>query len=312
MNTIEIDPVIDEPERRRRLYAGRVLLLNRFDRELKIVSHARAMLEAAFPHVDPRLAQYHMPVDEFAGIFARLKPEFIHHPVSWRSIADCLVEAGCNPETTYLDVPRLRISTSDGYLTSGVAYAHHPHRDTWWSSPFQQINWWAPIYEFTSESGMAFHPRYWEQVAVNDSSRFDYYDWNTNQRKNASQHVTSDTRWQPHALEELELEPEVRLVFGPGGAMAFSGAQLHSTVPNTSGRTRYSYDFRTIDIEDVVAGRGAPNVDSAPNGTSLRDFKRLSDGARVSDEIAARFDGRRSDPESLVFQPASAFECRQA
>lgn len=303
MNTVEIDPAIGDAERRRRIYDGRVLLLTQFDRDLKIVTHARAMLEAAFPDVDPRLAQYHMPVEEFAAILARVKPEFIHHALSWRSIADCLIEAGCDPETTYLDVPRLRISTSDGYLTSGVAYAHHPHRDTWWSSPFQQINWWAPIYEFTSESGMTFHPRYWDHGVVNDSNRFDYYDWNTNQRKNASQHVTSDTRWQPHALEELELQPEVRLVFQPGGAMAFSGAQLHSTVANTSGRTRYSFDFRTIDIADVVSGFGAPNVDSSPKGTSLRDFKRLTDGARVSDEIASRFDTRAADADALVFQP---------
>jgi hypothetical protein len=303
MNTIDVDPGYDEAERRRQLYAGRVLLLTRFDAELSLVSHARQMLEGAFPQIDPRLAQFSMPVEEFAAIFTQLKPEFIHHPVSWQTIADRLIDAGCDPERTYLDVPRLRISTSDGYLTSGVAYAHHPHRDTWWSSPFQQINWWMPIYEFTSESGMAFHPRYWDQGVVNDSIRFDYYDWNTNQRKNAGQHVKTDTRWQPHALEDLELLPEIRLVFPPGAAMAFSGAQLHSTVANTSGKTRFSVDFRTVDIDDVIAGRGAPNVDSAPSGTSLRDFKRLCDGARVSDEIASRFDTRIADRDALVFSP---------
>ncbi len=212
---------------------------------------------------------------------------------------------GCDPETTYLDVPRLRISTSHGYLTSGVAYAHHPHRDTWWSSPFQQVNWWMPIYEFSSESGMAFHPRYWERGVVNDSRLFDYYDWNTNQRKNAAQHVKSDTRWQPHALEELELQPEVRLVFPPGRRDCVFGRADALDGANTSGRTRYSFDFRTIDIGDVIAGRGAPNVDSAPAGTSLRDFKRLCDGARVPDEIAARFDAQpRADRDGLVFQPA--------
>jgi hypothetical protein len=304
MNTIDVDPGYDDAERRHQIYAGRVLLLTRFDADLSIVSHARKMLEEAFPQIDPRLAQFRMPVEEFAAIFTRLKPEFIHHPKSWQTIADRLIDAGCDPEQTYLDVPRLRISTSDGYLTSGVAYAHHPHRDTWWSSPLQQINWWMPIYEFTSESAMAFHPHYWDQCVTNDSARFNYYDWNTNQRKNAAQHVKTDTRWQPHALEELELQPEIRLVFPPGGTIAFSGAQLHSTVPNTSGKTRFSLDFRTIDIEDVKAGRGARNVDSAPSGTSLRDFKRLTDGARVSDEIASRFDTRVADRDALVFGPA--------
>jgi hypothetical protein len=304
MNAIDVDPAYGEAERRRHVYAGHIVLLTRFDAELQIVRHARKMLEDAFPDMDPRDAQFHMPVEDFAAIFTRLKPEFIHHPTSWRTISDMLLLSGCDPETTYLDVPRLRISTSDGYLTSGVAYAHHPHRDTWWSAPLQQVNWWMPIYEFVAESGMAFHPHYWNVAVRNDSCDFNYYDWNTNQRKNAAQHVKSDTRWQPHALDELELEPEIRLVFPPGAAIAFSGTQLHSTVPNTSGRTRYSLDFRTIDINDVIEGRGAPNADSAPSGTSLRDFKRLSDGERVPEDIAARFDGGAVPRDGLIFQPA--------
>jgi len=304
MNTIDVDPDITEAERRRRIYEGRIILMTRFDPDVTVVRHARRMLEEAFPGIDPRQAQHHMPVEEFAAVFSKLKPEFIHHADSWSGIAALLIASGCDPERTYLDVPRLRISTSDGYLTSGVAYAHHPHRDTWWSAPLQQVNWWMPIYDFASESGMAFHLRYWTRGVVNDSSLFNYYDWNSNQRKNASQHVTSDTRWQPHALEELELQPEIRLVFPPGGAIAFSGTQMHSTVANTSGITRYSFDFRTVDIDDVRAGRGAPNVDSAPTGTSLRDFKRLSDGERIPEELARRFGDEPARPEGLIFAPA--------
>ncbi len=303
MNTLYVDPAFDEAERRRRIYDGQIILLTGTAAALRVVEHARGMLEAAFPGFDPGAAQHSMAVEEFAAILTTLKPAFIHHPDSWGSIAEMLLERGYDPRNTYLDVPRLRISTSGGYLTSGVAYAHHPHRDTWWSAPLQQINWWMPLYEFASESAMAFHPHYWHEGVINDSARFDYYEWNTNQRKNAAQHVKSDTRWQPHALEELQLQPELRLVCPPGGALAFSGAQLHSTVPNTSGRTRFSIDFRTVDIADVIAGRGAPNVDSAPAGTSLRDFKRLADGARVPEEVAASFDTRVAK-DGLIFQPA--------
>jgi hypothetical protein len=304
MNTLYVDPAFDEAERRGRIYDGQIMLLGPTESSQRVVAHAREMLEAAFPGVDPCVAQHLMRVEEFANVLIALKPSFIHHPESWGSIAAMLIERGYDPETTYLDVPRLRISTSGGYLTSGVAYAHHPHRDTWWSAPLQQINWWMPLYDFASESAMAFHPRYWATGVVNDSSLFNYSDWNGNQRKNAAQHVKSDTRWQPHALEKLELQPELRIVCAPGAALAFSGAQLHSTVANTSGRTRYSIDFRTVDIDDVIGGRGAPNVDSAPSGTSLRDFKRLSDGTRVPEEVAGRFDSGSANPDSLVFVPA--------
>jgi hypothetical protein len=302
MNTVYFDPTFDAAESRNRIYDGQILVTSLRASTMRIVEQARDVLENGFPGVDPRDAQHHMEVERFAAILAQLKPAFIHRAASWQSIADALVDLGWDPERTYLDVPRLRISTSGGYLISGVAYAHHPHRDTWWSAPLQQLNFWMPIYEFASESSMAFHPRYWNEAVRNDSSLFNYYDWNTNQRKNASAHVKSDTRWQPHALQDLQLQPELRLVCNPGAFLAFSGTQLHSTVPNTSGRTRFSVDFRVVDIEDVENGHGAPNLDSAPRGTSLRDFMRLCDGQRVPEDLAARFDSDVAAPAERVFQ----------
>ena len=304
MKALYVDPSFTDTERRQELYAGELILFTPGQSAMRIADHARAMIEDAFPGIDPRDAQYQMDVEHFAAIFAKVKPAYIHHEQSWALIARLLIELGCDADRTYLDVPRLRIATSDGYLTSGVAYAHHPHRDTWYSAPMQQINWWMPLYDFGSESAMAFHPKYWNDGVGNDSARFNYYDWNTNQRKNASGHVKSDTRWQPHALEPMELQPELRIVAEPGALITFSGAQMHSTVPNTTGRTRYSIDFRTIDSDDVQAGRGAHNVDSAPTGTSLRDFKRLSDGVRVPEEIAARYDNAVPTGAERVFQPA--------
>ena len=69
-------------------------------------------------------------------------------------------------------MPRLRTVTSDGYLTSGLGYAFKPHRDTWYSSPMCQLNWWLPIYETTPENTMAFHPRYWDLPIKNSSNDF--------------------------------------------------------------------------------------------------------------------------------------------
>nr|BFE85721.1 hypothetical protein GCM10020093_083220 [Planobispora longispora] len=124
----------------------------------------------------------------------------------------------------------------------------------------------------------------------NGSARYDYGEWNRTSRVSAARHVRSDTREQPRPEEPVELEPQVRVVPEPGGAMLFSGAQLHSTVPNTSGRTRFSIDFRTVDIGDVRARRGAPNVDAACTGTTLRDFLRASDLAAMPEELALEYE----------------------
>jgi hypothetical protein len=264
------------------------------------------MIEEAFGRKDPRTAQYSMSVEEFVSICAPLKPAFIHHPTTLKLLKNVVDELGCGLDNTYIDVPRLRMVTHGGYLTSGVGYAHHPHRDTWYSAPMCQLNWWLPIYPFDAESSMAFHCRYWSQALKNGSKDFNYYQWNTDGRKNAAKHINSDTRVQPRSEEPLELEPQIRLVFPPSGIVLFSAAQLHSTVPNTSGLTRYSIDFRTVNIDDVVARRGAPNIDSAPTGTSLRDFRRASDLTPIPDDVIGTYDKQVPQDGTLVFQPMHA------
>ena len=47
----------------------------------------------------------------------------------------------------------------------------------------------------------------------------------------------------------------------------FAGAQLHSSVPNMSGKTRFSIDFRTVHSDDLLSRSGAPNIDSECTGT---------------------------------------------
>jgi hypothetical protein len=73
------------------------------------------------------------------------------------------------------------------------------------------------------------------------------------------------------------------------GMMLFSAAQMHSTVPNNSGRTRFSIDFRTVNLDDAAARRGAPNIDSECTGTTMGDYLRGTDLAHVPDEVIASY-----------------------
>ena len=75
-----------------------------------------------------------------------------------------------------------------------------------------------------------------------------------------AQHVKTDTRVQPRPQVPVEQDPQLRVVANVGGAMLFSAAQLHSTVPNTSGITRYSIDFRTVHLDDVCASPARPTL----------------------------------------------------
>jgi len=286
---IFVDSQMGDDMRRRELYRGSVFVRSPLEGALKLCRLAQELIEEAFHPLDPLKVHEQLPAERCAEILSVLKPRFIHHPESKRCIQELLSVAGCDLEKTYFDVPRMRTAFPGDYLKSGIAYAFHPHRDTWYSAPFTQINWWMPVYELNSENCMALHPHYFERAIRNGSSQYNYQTWNEQSRFNAAKHVKTDTRVQPHAEEPIELDPQIRLVCPVGGAYLFSAAQLHSTVPNTSSVTRYSIDFRTVHIDDVLSDVGALNVDSACTGTTMGDYLRGTDLTPIPTTVMARY-----------------------
>lgn len=220
-NTVYVDAKMTDDQRRDHLYDGQLFVYPPKETALQFTGFAREMICEGFNCSDPTLAQFDMPVEEFVKVLAPMKPAFIHHAKTKKLIQEMLLDFGCDMDDTYLDVPRLRAVTSDAYLTSGLGYAHHPHRDTWYSAPMCQINWWLPIFPMASESSMAFHPIYWGQPVANGSADFNYYEWNSTSRATASQHIKSDTRPQPKPLEPIALDPQIRLVTDPGEQFFF-------------------------------------------------------------------------------------------
>jgi hypothetical protein len=76
---------------------------------------------------------------------------------------------------------------------------------------------------------------------------------------------------------------------------------LHKSIPNTSGRARYSVDFRTVDVADLMAGRGAPLVDVHCTGTSIRDFRNVANGSAFAEQTVVDLFGTPPPGAMLVF-----------
>jgi hypothetical protein len=303
MNAVYFDSALSDDARRRRLFDGALCVFSPCSKSKALCQLAHELCVEAFAPLDPKTAQFKLPVEEYAAVLEKLKPKFIHHPKAKEYIQGMLQELGCDLNKIYFDVPRLRTSTSNNYLTTGIAYAFHPHRDTWYSAPQCQLNWWIPVYEITPDNGLAFHPHYWNRALKNGSRHYNYYRWNAESRKNAAKHIKSDTRVQPKPEEPVELDPQVRVISPPAGITVFSAAQLHSSVPNTSGYTRFSIDFRTVHFDDVKNQNGAPNLDSECTGTTMRDYLRGSDLARLPEELVAMYDTEPPSDGVLVYQP---------
>ncbi|MFE9500629.1 phytanoyl-CoA dioxygenase family protein [Streptomyces collinus] len=173
---------------------------------------------------------------------------------------------------------------TSGFLNAGPGLLLEAHRDTWYADPFSQINWWMPIFDYTTESGMAFYPHYFTKGIENDSQFYDLQEWRTNGMAQAAKRKERVPGDNSMARKKLESSSDLRIVMPPGAIMLFSAAHLHATTPNTSGRTRFSLDFRTVNMQDVLTGTSADNVDTAARGTTLGDFSRLSDGSKLHTE----------------------------
>jgi hypothetical protein len=109
----------------------------------------------------------------------------------------------------------------------------------------------------------------------NDSEVFDYDAW-------VARGWSLKIGWQDIEAGRTARYPQVSGEFAPGKSvgfacrrgenLVFSGAHFHRTLPQMSGRCRYSLDFRVVHLDDHAAGLGAPNVDNRSRGSALRDY----------------------------------------
>ena len=69
----------------------------------------------------------------------------------------------------------------------------------------------------------------------------------------------------------------------PGELIAFSGAHLDASTANQTGLTRVSLETPTLRVADVIAGRGAANVEGHSAWTAPGWFQRISEQRNLAD-----------------------------
>ncbi len=108
---------------------------------------------------------------------------------------------------------------------------------------FCQINWWMPVFELNRENCMALHPHYFDQ---RDQERLEPVQLPQVESGEPSQRraARENRHARPAAPKSRSNSSRRFALFCPvGGAYLFSAAQLHSTVPNTSGRNPLQHRF---------------------------------------------------------------------
>jgi hypothetical protein len=297
--SILTDPAIPAEELRQRLFAGDLVILTRLRALEEFVGYMRAELTELFEPHDPEHVHEHIGPAEMAKILGAWKPRWIHAERSRELVRAIIAEAGFDPEFTHYDVPKPRTSFPSGHLTTGIAFAFPWHRDVWYSAPAQQINWWLPVYPVRETNAMSFDLASFARQVPNTSGDFDYYE-NNARRLTTATSAGKESQARPGAIGHTPAVDVIPLP-APGEVLLFSGAQLHTSIPNSSGLARYSVDFRTVDVRDLTAGRGAPLADAYCTGTAIRDFVSIKDESSFDEELVTSLFGPPPADAMLVF-----------
>ena len=275
-----------------RIYAGDIIRIAELPAMAALVALTRAWLEDALhPWAPPEIHRY-LSHDEQTLRFAQCQNAFARSKEvreHWRAVVESL---GLAPDALACDRLHLRFqphreprqSTPRARATATIAF----HRDTWGSNLYAQTNWWAPIYPITTGRTFALYPHLWQQALRNCSADFDMRALLERSHRDGRNAVDADEAI-PHLLEAIDPQQGVAVDIAPGSLIAFSGAHAHAGVGNSTGLTRISFETRSVLIDDVLAGLGAPNIDGHAPWRTPGLFRRMSDTRRLNEILGCGF-----------------------
>jgi hypothetical protein len=294
----DIEPTMGLRRLHDAIYGGEVLCLRQSQPVLDLVAFTRRRLVEAFAGIEPDLSHAVLSHDQQVARYGDIQRRFSACEQTRSLWAAVFGHLGFDPATIFHDRLYLRFQPHQeadrAYprtrFTSTVAF----HRDTWGSNLYAQVNWWAPVWPITAGRTVAIYPGLWRRPLANTTRSFDLAALLERSRTGGRTALSADDMI-PHLADDVRDAPAFPVLIEPGDILLFSGAHAHAGVPNCTGRTRISLETRTLWLDDVRAGRCAPNIDGEAAWMAPGWFRRLADGERLSgvlgvDHLAA-YDG---------------------
>ncbi len=270
----------DNDALRAALYEGAIFGAQANTTTRRLVAAARERLQWALGDVDSdlRVAPSRLSNEDFFRRMGVLRRDLYLGEKFHELLRELVVELGFDLDRVAFDPLRLRIIQGGGHKNPAAKAVYYPHRDTWYGHPQSLIVGWIPLDDLMSEETFVFYPDYLRRVADNDSEIFDYDAW-------VREGWSLKIGWQDPEAGLRARYPQMRAAIDDdtevlgfdcraGELLLFAGAHLHQTRAQEGERTRYSLDFRLVDLADVEAGRGAPNVDNRSRGSAVPDYIR--------------------------------------
>ena len=260
---------------RRAIYTGTIYQSVPTAASLHLVEKTLELLEAELGVRDVRYAKNELSGDEFFESIGRARKVLFMDSHFHTEVRSVIGELGFDPAEIAFDPLRLRVVNHRGHEDPRAAPVYYPHRDTWYAHSQSIIAWWIPLADLVAEETFEFYPNYLDVPVENGSGQFTYKAWVKDgwdlkvgwQNKDAG--LTAEY---PAARVCPTIGSGVGFCCKRGENVLFSGAHFHRTLPQATGRTRFSLDFRIVHLGDHTKGLGAPNVDNRSRGSALVDY----------------------------------------
>ena len=290
MDVLIVETMADE-KRRALIYQGALIVFRRLPAIVALCKLAESLAREVLGTDNPRLSHRLYDRRQFADVVGTLQFRYTTDPRTRRFWTQGLHQAGVDPDHNCVEGLALRIQPPGTSHLSEETIGLGPHRDVWYGCPLQQHNWWGPIFPIDAQSCLALYPQYWARAIENSSTAYDMEKFSKARAEARTKGLTIE-EMEEHSPRPLPTEPldatsAVKLIVEPGDLLCFSAAQLHFGVLNTSERTRYSTEIRTVHLGDLERGVGASCADSYGSGSSVSRFVRISDGRPLSDLLSA-------------------------
>lgn len=266
---------ISDQERSERLFTGELLVYRQIPAMLALIEQADSQLKAALDGLDPDQAQHHFERDEFLKRTGTVQTSFRKDPKMRQLFFEVLKQCGVDIQHSYYDHFPMRIvpfaNSHDGAQRAAIGH----HRDSWGSNIHCQQNWWAPLYSLEPQRSITFYPDYWSQPLANNTAQWRFTDYQASRKQSAPERSVAYPS-APSPSEAVDERNAVQLMLNPGDVLNFASAHLHASAINTTQRTRFSVEMRTICQADLEAGRFAPNVDNEGTPAMYSWFKSIT------------------------------------
>lgn len=261
-------------EARNSIFQGKVLHLSSTASSRLLVDTVYELLYKNLGQ-NPRKAERTMSESDFFRVMGAIRKELYTSSAYHQLLRDCIADLGFDNEHVAFDPLRLRIINHDGHENPLAAPVYYPHRDIWYGHPASLITWWIPLDDLLPEETFYFYPDKFQVPVPNSSHIFDYQTWVSKgwDLKIGWQRVAEEDRLQyPGVIGDPERGTSVGFSCTRGDNILFAGAHFHATRPQSLHKTRFSLDFRVVDLRDIETGNHAPSVDDNSTGKALVDY----------------------------------------